>query len=110
MNIQNNAAGRCSHFRGTRHEQGFCYLLEIRVETKLDAYWLIEDIEETLPDVNCEFVDETFQNLRLSSKLPLQMSELKSIFRHYIMEYQILDSREPENWHFESHNSLLELH
>ncbi len=110
MNIQPNAVGKCSHFTGTMHEQGFCYLLEIQVETKLDAYWLIEDIEETLPDVNCEFVDETFQNLRLSSQLPLQMSELKSIFRHYTMEYQILDSREPENWHSEGKTKSLELH
>ena len=72
---------------------GFCYLVKIDIETKLDAYWLKEDLLEALPDAKCDFVDDSFQLLKITSALPLRVSEMKSVFKHYKMNYSIVDAK-----------------
>lgn len=112
MTLQMNDAKRCKQVNRCLSGNEFCYLIHISLESKLDAYWLKEDIVETLPDVKCDFVDDTFQTIRVSSKLPLRVSELKSIFNHYKMDYNIVsinNNRRENHSNEEVLNSLLNL-
>lgn len=86
---------------------GFCYLVKIDVESKLDAYWLKEDLMEALPDAICDFYDDSFQYIKITSALPLRVSELKSVFKHYKMEYSIVDAKKTRNEAQQSRSEVL---
>jgi len=87
--IRERSTLRSPAILGANEERYYC-ILKVNLESKLDAYWLKEDITETFPDVICEFTDDAFQYLKISSRYPLRFTELYTVFNHYKMDFKVV--------------------
>lgn len=57
----------------------------------MDAFWLREDILETLPNCECEYLDNSFSFLSVTSETLFSENELKPIFELYKTEFCIVE-------------------
>ncbi|WP_343658098.1 hypothetical protein [Chryseobacterium sp.] len=66
-------------------------LFETKFKKIIDAFWLREDILETIPNCECEYLDNNFRLLSVSSETLFSENELKPVFELYETEFSILE-------------------
>ena len=65
-------------------------LFKTKFKKIIDAFWLREDILETIPDCQCEYLDNNFRLLSVSSETLFSENELKPVFELYKTEFSII--------------------
>ncbi|MEY8760906.1 hypothetical protein [Chryseobacterium tongliaoense] len=66
-------------------------LFKTKFKKIIDAFWLREDILETIPNCRCEYLDNNFRHLSVSSETLFSENELKPLFELYKMEFSIVE-------------------
>ncbi|WEK70402.1 MAG: hypothetical protein P0Y62_02375 [Candidatus Chryseobacterium colombiense] len=66
-------------------------LFETKFKKIIDTFWLREDILETIPNCQCEYLDNNFRFLSVSSETLFSENELKPVFELYETEFSILE-------------------
>ncbi|MBO9691708.1 hypothetical protein [Chryseobacterium sp.] len=66
-------------------------LFETKFKKIIDAFWLREDILETIPNCQCEYLDNNFRLLIVSSETLFSENELKPVFELYETEFSIVE-------------------
>ncbi|KFE96966.1 hypothetical protein [Chryseobacterium luteum] len=59
----------------------------------MDAFWLREDIKELLPNCECEYLDNDFRLLSVSSETIFYENELKPVFESYEISFSSASNR-----------------
>lgn len=67
-------------------------LFKTKFRKIIDAFWLREDILETIPDCECEYLDTNFRILSVSSETLFSENELKPVFELYKTEFSLVES------------------
>lgn len=71
-------------------------LFKTKFKKIIDAFWLREDILETIPNCRCEYLDNNFRLLSVSSDILFSENELKAIFELYETEFYIVERYIPK--------------
>ncbi|WP_449388255.1 hypothetical protein [Chryseobacterium lineare] len=66
-------------------------LFKTKFRKIIDAFWLREDILETIPNCQCEYLDSSFRLLSVSSETLFSENELKPVFELYKTEFSIVE-------------------
>ncbi|SEM11300.1 hypothetical protein SAMN05421856_101163 [Chryseobacterium taichungense] len=66
-------------------------LFKTRFKKIIDAFWLREDILEIIPNCQCEYLDNNFRLLCVSSETLFSENELKPVFELYKTEFFIVE-------------------
>lgn len=66
-------------------------LFKTKFRKIIDAFWLREDILETIPNCQCEYLDNNFRLLSVSSETLFSENELKPVFELYKTEFSIVE-------------------
>lgn len=66
-------------------------LFKTKFRKIIDAFWLREDILETIPNCQCEYLDNSFRLLSVSSETLFSENELKPVFELYKTEFYIVE-------------------
>lgn len=66
-------------------------LFKTRFKKIIDAFWLREDILEIIPNCQCEYLDNNFRLLSVSSETLFSENELKPVFELYETEFFIVE-------------------
>ncbi|MDQ1095895.1 hypothetical protein QE441_002972 [Chryseobacterium sp. SORGH_AS909] len=66
-------------------------LFKTRFKIIIDAFWLREDILETIPNCRCEYLDNSFKLLYVASETLFSENDLKWLFELYKMEFSIIE-------------------
>ncbi|MBP2615671.1 hypothetical protein [Chryseobacterium jejuense] len=66
-------------------------LFKTKFKKIIDAFWLREDILETIPNCQCEYLDSNFRLLSVSSETLFSENELKPVFELYKTEFSIVE-------------------
>lgn len=66
-------------------------LFKTKFRKTIDAFWLREDILETIPNCQCEYLDSSFRLLSVSSETLFSENELKPVFELYKTEFSIVE-------------------
>lgn len=71
-------------------------LFNTKFKKIIDAFWLREDILETIPNCRCEYLDNNFRLLSVSSDILFSENELKPVFKSYKMEFSVVERYIPK--------------
>lgn len=66
-------------------------LFKLKFKEIMDAFWLREDILELIPNCKCEYMDNDFRCLNVSSETLFSVNELRPVFELYKTEFSILN-------------------